>query len=167
MNCKCGGTYQYFNSLEEIVFPIGMMKINHDGWKCNKCHKIKFDKELCETRKREYRKIIDNLLRKYYPFNKNEWVDLHEFASMIDYDEQFINDNIDFFTTMVFSIKQYDKYWFLKKSILQYMSTDDGRFKLSNYDIDNKLMHIGCPVCGVGDINEKGICTCCGSGKRN
>ena len=165
MNCKCGGTYQYFNSLEEIVFPIGLMKINHDGWKCNKCHRIKFDKELSEKRINEYHRIVKSIIGEKYPFNENDWIDCHEFSLMTGYNEQFVNSNIEFFKTMIFSFDKNNTIWFLKKSVLQYLHTDDGRFKLNDYENDEKIMHVGCPVCGVGDINKNGKCTCCGSGK--
>lgn len=163
MICNCGGTYRHFDELNEQVFPVGMMTIKHDGWKCDKCHRLEYNASLSDLRIKEYRKRVDELLRSLYPFEIGIWIDLNRFSEMTGYGIGFIKDNLDFFTTMVFSIVQNGQIWFLNKSVVKYIHEDDGRFKLADYESNPLSMHYGCPVCGVGDVDGQGFCTCCKS----
>lgn len=133
MNClECGGTYQEKTGLLEVVDSyVGTISIKGvPYYECDKCDDLLYTEEMSRAIEAERTKRIHELLSQ---FPIGGFISAAETASMLGISRQALYKNRRINHGFIYQIKFCGATVYLRKSVLQYKKTGDGRFALYAY----------------------------------
>jgi hypothetical protein len=130
MRCyKCDGTYLEKSDLFEIVDPyVGPISVQGIPYfKCNQCDDVLFTAEMAQALEEARNKRKQELLNQ---FPIGDFISASETASLLDISRQALHKNRRIRRGFIHQTTFGGAIVYLKKSVIQFKKTGDGRFPL-------------------------------------
>jgi len=130
MNCyECGGTYQEKTGTLQITDPyVGLVSVRGVlYYQCDKCNDRLYTEEMSQAIEAKITKRTHKILNQY-PIS--EYIGATETASLLGVSRQALHKNRRISHGFIYQIKFNGNTVYLKRSVLQYKDTGDGRFSL-------------------------------------
>ncbi|MFZ7134116.1 MAG: hypothetical protein ACOWWR_17365 [Eubacteriales bacterium] len=143
--CECSGMYKKKTGLIRITDPyIGVITITGiPYYQCDKCKNLLYTEQMSLVIDSKRAKRIEERLSEY-PIK--EYLGAAETASLLGISRQALHKNQRINHGFIYQIRFDGRKYYLKRSVIQYKNTGDGRFPLHCYNNDPLSEYLKNPI---------------------